>query len=56
MDIIDYDPEVLDIFSRKVLERITSNTAGWEDELPTGIAEIIKKKELFQRKEDIVKA
>jgi len=56
MDIIDYDPEVLDIFSRKVLERIISNTSGWEDELPKGIAEIIKKKELFQRKEYIVKA
>ena len=39
MDIIDYDPEVLDIFSRKVLEKISSNTPGWEEELPKGIAE-----------------
>ncbi|MEN8667083.1 MAG: TonB-dependent receptor [Flavobacteriaceae bacterium] len=55
MDIIDYDPEVLDIFSRKVLEKISSNTPGWEEELPKGIAEIIKKKLLFQRKEESLK-
>mgnify|MGYP005988734863 CR=1 FL=1 len=55
MDIIDYDPEVLDIFSRKVLERISSKTPGWEEELPKGIAEIIKKKLLFQRKEESLK-
>jgi|TARA_B110000858_G_scaffold160820_1_gene185117 hypothetical protein len=56
MDIIDYDPEVLDVFSRKVLEMISNNTSGWEDELPKGIAELIKQKELFQNKAITLKA
>ena len=43
MDIIDYDPEVLDIFSRKVLEQITSNKTGWEDELPTLVLTPLKR-------------
>ncbi len=55
MDIIDYDPEVLDIFSRKVFEMISTSTPGWEEQLPKGIAEIIKKKHLFQSKIDSLK-
>ncbi len=50
MDIIDYDPEVMDIFSRDVLKKITNNEEGWEKELPEGIAEIIKDKQLFSKK------
>jgi hypothetical protein len=56
MDIIDYEPEVLDIFSRKVFEMIANNTPGWEDELPKGIAELIKQKDLFQNKAAALKA
>src|SRR5210317_1846012 len=56
MDIIDYEPEVLDIFSRKVFEMIANNTTGWEDELPKGIAELIKQKDLFQNKAAALKA
>ena len=48
MDIIDYDPEVLDIYSREVLRLIIANQPGWEELLPEGIAEIIKEKELFR--------
>jgi len=48
MDIIDYDPEVLDIYSREVLRMIIANQPGWEELLPEGIAEIIKEKELFR--------
>lgn len=47
MDIIDYDPDILHIFSRDVLKRITSGEAGWEEMLPGGIAEMIKEKQLF---------
>ncbi len=47
MDIIDYDPEIMNIFSREVLKRITSGQDGWEEMLPEGIAEVIKKKKLF---------
>lgn len=50
MDIIDYDPEVLHIFSRDVLNRIANNEDGWEEMLPEGIPEIIKEKHLFTRK------
>lgn len=49
MDIIDYDPEILHVFSRDVLKKITKNEKGWEQTLPLGIAETIKKKGLFLR-------
>lgn len=49
MDIVDYDPSVMDIFSRNVLKKIINDEAGWEEELPEGIAEIIKEKHLFTR-------
>ncbi|SDQ78522.1 nicotinate-nucleotide adenylyltransferase [Flagellimonas zhangzhouensis] len=49
MDIIDYDPDVMHIFSRDVLKKIIDNEEGWENELPEGIAEIIKEKQLFTR-------
>ncbi len=47
IDIADFDPEILHIFSRRVLKMIISNESGWEDMLPEGIAEIIKKDRLF---------
>ena len=47
MDIIDYDPEIMDIFSRDVLKKIQSGEDGWEGKLPEGIYEIIKKEHLF---------
>ncbi|WP_431123670.1 TonB-dependent receptor [Flagellimonas flava] len=50
MDIIDYDPDIMHIFSREVLRRITSGEEGWEEMLPEGIAEIIQEKQLFTRK------
>ncbi|NJB35516.1 MULTISPECIES: TonB-dependent receptor [Flavobacteriaceae] len=51
MDIIDYDPDILHVFSRDVLRRIIEGEEGWEEMLPEGIAEIIKEKNLFVRKE-----
>ena len=47
VDIEDYDPEILDIFSREVLNMIAEGEEGWEEMLPEGIAEIIKEKKLF---------
>ncbi|MFC2147585.1 TonB-dependent receptor [Bacteroidota bacterium] len=52
MDIIDYDPEIMDIFSRDVLKKIQSGEGGWEEMLPEGIAETIKKEHLFMRTTD----
>ena len=51
MDIIDYDPDIMNIFSREVLKRITNGEDGWQEMLPEGIAEIIEQKHLFVRKE-----
>ena len=45
---LDYNPEVLSIFSREVLKKIKNCEQGnWEDKVPEGVAEIIKEKCLF---------
>lgn len=46
-DIEDFDPDVLNIFSREVLQKITLGKAGWKDKLPNGIANLIKDYRLF---------
>jgi hypothetical protein len=51
MDIIDYDPEIMHIFSRDVLKKIQNNDSGWEEMLPKGIPEIIKEDNLFTSNE-----
>ncbi len=47
LDIKNFDKEVLDIFSRKVLKMIREGEKGWEEMLPEGISETIKQKRLF---------
>ena len=47
IDIKDYDEKNLDIFSRKVLKMICKGETGWEELLPEGTAEVIKKEKLF---------
>jgi hypothetical protein len=47
VNIDDFDPEILDIFSRTVLKMIIKGDDGWEHLLPKGIAETIKAKKLF---------
>ncbi|WP_115462866.1 TonB-dependent receptor [Winogradskyella aurantiaca] len=47
VDIADYDPTILDIFSREVLAMIANGKEGWEPMLPEGIAKLIKEKALF---------
>ena len=44
VDIFDFDNDILQIFSRKVLSMIASNEDGWEAMLPDGVPEIIKEK------------
>jgi len=46
-DIVDYDPEILDVFSATILNMIATGQHGWEEMLPSGIAEIIKDERLF---------
>ena len=47
IDVEDYNPENLKIFSREVLKMIYQGKPGWEPMLPAGVAEIIKEKHLF---------
>ena len=47
VDIDDYDPSILKVFSREVLTMIQYGKPGWESMLPIGIAEIIKEHQLF---------
>ena len=47
VDIQNYKPEILNIFSRKVLKMINSGKAGWEPLLPEVVSEMIKDKQLF---------
>ncbi|WP_299007727.1 TonB-dependent receptor [uncultured Tenacibaculum sp.] len=47
IDIKDFDPEILHIFSRKVLQMIKNGEDGWEEMLPKGVSETIKEKRLF---------
>ena len=53
MDIIDYDPDVLHIFSRDVLRRIASGEDGWQELLPEGVAELITENDLFKTAETL---
>ncbi|MCK0131136.1 TonB-dependent receptor [Flavobacteriaceae bacterium F08102] len=46
-DIKNFNPNILDIFSRKVLQMIAEGEEGWEEMLPEGIAETIKEQRLF---------
>lgn len=47
LDITDFDKDHLKIFSREVLKMISKEKPGWEEMLPEGIAELIKKNHLF---------
>jgi len=47
VDIVDFNPDILNIFSREVLKMIESENGNWEEMLPEGVAQIIKEKELF---------
>jgi hypothetical protein len=47
IDIVDFNPDNLEVFSREVLKMISNGKSGWENMLPKGIAELIKKDHLF---------
>ena len=47
VDITDYNPDILNIFSREVLRMIANGEPGWEEMLPEGIAKIIHDQSLF---------
>jgi len=47
VDIKEYNPEILDVFSKTILDMIANGEKGWEKMLPKGIAEIIIEERLF---------
>ncbi|MDX1602562.1 MAG: TonB-dependent receptor [Salinimicrobium sediminis] len=47
VDIKNYDPEILDIFSREVLQMIAEGKPGWEEMLPEKTTAMIKEHNLF---------
>lgn len=49
-DIEDYNPEVVSIWSRKVLKMIQDGTPGWEAFVPESVAKTVKTKCLFGAK------
>ena len=46
-DIKDYDTNIMNVFSREILEMINSGERGWEAMLPEGTADLIKDYRLF---------
>ena len=54
VDIEDFNPDILTVFSREVLRMISQGEKGWEEMLPEGIPEIIKNQNLFDYKPDPV--
>ncbi len=47
IDIENFEKENLKIFSREVLKQICANEPGWEENVPKGVPELIKKDNLF---------
>lgn len=47
VDIETFDKKNLKIFSREVLKQICANEPGWEENVPEGVPELIKKDNLF---------
>ncbi|AQX05298.1 TonB-dependent receptor [Elizabethkingia meningoseptica] len=51
VDIDNFKPEYLEIYSREILKRIANCEHGWEEQLPDGVGEIIKERGMFGYKE-----
>lgn len=58
VDIKNYDPEILDIYSREVLQMISEGKSGWEEMLPEKTTAMIKEHNLFshQKQKEAQKA
>ncbi|WBV56518.1 TonB-dependent receptor [Chryseobacterium daecheongense] len=53
VDIENYNPEFLEIYSREILRKIACNIKGWETQVPEGVAEMIKDRGMFGYKEEL---
>lgn len=52
VDITDYDPEILDIYSREIHKMIVEGRPGWEKMLPEATTAMIKEKNLFRAQQE----
>ena len=53
VDIKNYNPEYAEIYSREVLRKIIEKETGWENQLPAGVADMIKERFMFGYKEEL---
>jgi predicted RNA-binding protein len=49
VDIENYDKDILSIFSRDILQKISNGEDGWQEALPEKTAKMIDEQKLFQR-------
>jgi len=47
VDITDFDENLIETYTRDIIEQIQKGEEGWEEKLPDGIAEDIKRNRLF---------
>lgn len=53
VDIETFNPDYSEIYSREILQKIAQNEGGWENQLPDGVAAMIKERGMFGYKEAI---
>ncbi|MBK6933065.1 MAG: TonB-dependent receptor [Saprospirales bacterium] len=47
VDVSGYNPNILHIYHKEVLQQIQSSQPGWEEKVPPNVAHLIKEKRLF---------
>lgn len=52
VDILKYNPDYSEIYSREILTKIANHENGWEVQLPFGVAQMIKERGMFGYKEE----
>ena len=52
-DITSYHREFSEIYSREILRKIVNNEGGWENQLPEGVADMIKERGMFGYKDEM---
>ncbi|MFN3328435.1 MAG: hypothetical protein ACK40U_06205, partial [Fervidobacterium pennivorans] len=52
LDIKNYNPKHAEIYSRDILNKIAAHEKGWENQIPKGVAEMIKERGMFGYKEE----
>lgn len=53
LDIKNYNPKHAEIYSRDILNKIAMHEKGWENQIPKGVAEMIKERGMFGYKEEV---